>query len=186
MSSVATSIESLPGDSPPVGASPGEFDIEGRRRRDEVLVALGRRAIAAPSWRMLAQDAAALVAESLETSQFAVAELSDDRSTLTVRIAKTGETLKDLDAPAHIVTSEPTMSIAGYALSVAQSVSSADLADETRFQDPMLRQRDLAAAAAVPLLRGNRYFRRPALGACRATTFCHRRTAVFRNHRPFG
>ena len=114
-------------------------------------------AIAAPSWRMLAQDAAALVAESLETSQFAVAELSDDRSTLTVRIAKTGETLKDLDAPAHIVTSEPTMSIAGYALSVAQSVSSADLADETRFQDPMLRQRNLAAAAAVPLLRGNRY-----------------------------
>ena len=54
--------------------------------------------------------------------------------------------------------SEPTLSIAGFALSVAQAVSSSDLATETRFQDPMLRQRGLIAAAAMPLLRGNKYF----------------------------
>jgi PAS domain S-box-containing protein len=157
MSTVTDSIESATGDSPIAMPSAGSSG-EARRRRDEVLVALGRRAIAAPSWRMLAQDAAALVAETLETDQFALAELSDDRSTLTVRIAKTGEDSKDIDSPAHVVRSEPTLSIAGFALSVAQAVSSSDLATETRFQDPMLRQRGIAAAAAIPLLRGNKYF----------------------------
>ena len=140
----------------PIVASPAS--LESVRKRDEVLVALGRRAIAAPSWRMLAHDAAALVAETLETDQYAVAELSDDRSTLTVRIGNTGESINDVDAPAHLVTSEPTMSLAGFALSIAQGVAAGDLSVESRFQDPMLRQLGLIAAAAMPLLCGGSYF----------------------------
>src|SRR3954447_10144770 len=70
---------------------------EQSRRRGEVLVALGRRAIAAPSWRMLAYDAATLVAETLEADFFSVAELSEDRSTLTVRIAAVGEGQNDIE-----------------------------------------------------------------------------------------
>src|SRR5436305_420540 len=93
------------------------------RRRGEVLVALGRRAIAAPSWRTLAHDAAALVAETLGTDLFAIAELSDDRSTLTVRIANVGQSRKEGEAPAHLVPCAATNSLSGFALSVAQPVS---------------------------------------------------------------
>src|SRR5205085_7557432 len=52
------------------------------RRRSEVLEALGRRAAAAPSWRTLAFDAAALVADTLETDHFALAELTPDGGAL--------------------------------------------------------------------------------------------------------
>jgi PAS domain S-box-containing protein len=128
------------------------------RRRSEVLVALGRRAIAAPSWRMLAHDAAALIAETLETEMFAVAELSDDRSTLTVRVASTGDEHQDVNAPANLIPYAEATSLAGFALSVAQPVAVTDFSKEHRFQDLLLRQRGAISAAAMPLLRGNAAF----------------------------
>ncbi len=109
------------------------------RRRGETLVALGRRAIAAPSWRMLAYDAAALVAETLDAEFFSVAELSDDRSTLTVRISAVGEHQKDIDVPAHLTPCDGSTSLAGFALSIAQPVGVTDFAKEERFDDRLLR-----------------------------------------------
>jgi PAS domain S-box-containing protein len=124
------------------------------RRRGEVLVALGRRAIAAPSWRMLAYDAAALVAETLGAEHFGVTELTADRSSLTVRMAEVGQSCHD-DKPAQEIPLTETSSLAGYALSVAQPVATENLSSETRFQDRFLRRRGLNAAVAMPLLRGH-------------------------------
>jgi PAS domain S-box-containing protein len=123
------------------------------RRRGEVLVALGRRAIAAPSWRMLAYDAAALVAETLGAEQFGVAELTPDRASLTVRMAAAGQGRHN-EAPAQAIGFSTTSSLPGYALSVAQPVAADNLFSESRFQDRLLRQRGLQSAVAVPLVRG--------------------------------
>ncbi|HZZ29479.1 MAG TPA: PAS domain S-box protein [Pirellulales bacterium] len=127
------------------------------QRRGEVLVALGRRAVAVPGWRTLAYDAAALVAETLNTDQFGVAELSTDRTSLTVRMAATDNEAQEHALPQAIPFAEAT-SLAGYALSMAQPVATDDLSIESRFQDRLLRHRGLQSAVATPLLHGNASF----------------------------
>ncbi len=54
----------------------------GKLDRQQALLAMGRRAIAPPSKSILMQDAAALLAETLETEYSAVAEFSPDRQSL--------------------------------------------------------------------------------------------------------
>jgi PAS domain S-box-containing protein len=141
------------------------------RRRGEALVSLGRRASAAPSWRMLAHDAAALVAESMETDVFAVAELSDDRSMLTVRIFATADQSRDANLPAHLLPYAEATSLPAFSLSVAQPVAVADFSKETRFQDLLLRQHGARSAAAMPLLRGSAAFGALIIGGLKPRTF---------------
>ena len=51
-------------------------------RRQAAVAAFSRRAVAPPNVRLLIQDAAAFVAETLSFERFGIAELSEDRSAL--------------------------------------------------------------------------------------------------------
>ncbi|HEY2880993.1 MAG TPA: GAF domain-containing protein [Pirellulales bacterium] len=136
----------------------GQLSADIFRRRSEVLVSLGRRAAAAPSWRTLAFDAAALVAETLETDQFALAELTSDGGALAIRMANTSQSRDAADSKPHLAPFNEQDSMAGFALTAAQVIDSADLWNETRFRDSLLRQRKLHSAAAVPLMRAGESF----------------------------
>ncbi len=121
-------------------------------RREQALVALGRRAIAAPCWRLLAHDAAALVAETLDVSHFAVAELSDDKATLALQWTmrdRLSSAVRTLESNSIACASET--SLAAFALAKSQPVISADISGETRFSDAALGELGLASAVAVPL-----------------------------------
>src|SRR5215471_7477818 len=136
----------------------GPATIDRFQKRSEVLIALGRRAMAAPPWRTLAFDAADLVAETLETSHFGVAELSDDRSTLNLRIAAADAGRRDEDIPSADISCNETSSLAAYALSVGYPVAIPNLSAETRFHDRLLRESGITSAAAIPLQRGSDSF----------------------------
>jgi PAS domain S-box-containing protein len=111
------------------------------------------------------------VAETLSADLFSLAELSDDRATSAVRITATSDDRKKLDTPAHLIPCDPTTSLAGYALSVAQPVAVANLSSENRFQDRLLRQHGVVSAVAVPLQRGDAAFGALTIACCKARTF---------------
>jgi PAS domain S-box-containing protein len=136
---------------PASGAGPATLGAQ--RRRQEALVALGRRAIAPPDVTLLVQDAAALIAETLDVEQYGVAELQDDQR-LRVRVWALGDAGAARDERALHETFVSTAcgeSLAGFALGTAETLSVADLAVERRFADRWLLDQQVGAGVAVPL-----------------------------------
>jgi PAS domain S-box-containing protein len=119
-------------------------------KRQKVLVALGRRAIAAPDVSILMQDAASLIAETLHTEYSGSAELTPDGDRII-------HTLSLESGPSDARPSRRESeagggdSLAGYALEVAFPVSVAELPQDTRFRDPLLQRHGVRSAIAVPL-----------------------------------
>ncbi len=95
--------------------------------RQSALVALGRRAVAASDTLLLMQDAASLVAETLDADFSSVAELLPEGNTFNVRLnsAKGGSPL------VYQTGTGEAESLAGYALGIGHPVIIADLVNET-------------------------------------------------------
>lgn len=120
-------------------------------RRQQAVVALGRRAIAPPDLPILMQDAAELIGRMTDADYSAVAELAADGRAMTLRISfRDPETHTTRDVVEQI-SADPVESLAGYALQVGHPVRSADLSAETRFGDLALRRQGIKAGLAVPL-----------------------------------
>lgn len=125
----------------------------GMLRRQQALVAIGRRAAVAPAIDLFLQDAAGLLAEMLGMEHYGVAELRESGSRL--------EMLTNLRLTPPIVwkyAADGRCSLGGYALQVALPVSVEDLADETRFEDRPMRAAKLRSALAVPLTTSGSQF----------------------------
>jgi len=127
-------------------------------KRQEALVAMGRRAIAPPEASILMQDAAELLAEILNTEASGAVEVLPEADRLQVRLsfAKSGKA----DAPekVHRIGTAATDSLAGYALQVAQPVVVEDLPHEKQFEDMVLRELKIKSGLAVPLSLHDRSF----------------------------
>jgi len=161
-SKTASEAESLPppdAESPPPAADP-----PGWLKRQQAVVAIGRRAVAAPDLFILMQDSAALIADLLETDHHAVAEPSRDGSKLRVTLSLQEPGAAESQTFVQEVGRGGTDSLAGHVLEVAHPVTVADLSQEKRFQEPFLRKHGIRSAVAVPLITQGQSF--GALIAC--------------------
>lgn len=120
-------------------------------RRQQAVVALGRRAVASPELSILMQDGAAMIAEMLGVEYHAVAELSPNGSALVVTLARTEADSPTFRARARELSSRGSESLAGYALQVAHPVVVTDLTEESRFSDALLRKHGIRSGIAAPL-----------------------------------
>jgi PAS domain S-box-containing protein len=132
-------------------------------RRQTALVALGRRAIAPPDISLLIQDAAALVAETLETDRYGAAELSVDGKSLMLRVGKTGSANAGDPLCERRVDFNPRESLAARAIETAQVVAAPEPGKRLPLADRFLKQQGIRAALLVPLLTADHSF--GALGA---------------------
>ena len=132
-----------------------EQDRERAYRRQAAAVELSRRAIA-PNVHLLVQDAAALIAESLSVERFGFAELSDDRTSLEMRLAPVSQESSGSDAPARPtaprqLSLDPSRSLAAHSLQAGEVVAVRDFATERRFADEWLLKQGVRSAVVVPL-----------------------------------
>jgi len=149
-------LTELPSDVFPSAAM--DNDRDRAYRRQAAVAAFSRRAVAPPSAGLLIQDAAALVAETLAVERFGLAELSDDRAVLEMRLgsvaASGGSACGDM-APGSMLkrqlSFDPSSSLAAYALQSTEVVAVADLAAEHRFADRWLLEQGVLSAVVVPL-----------------------------------
>ncbi len=127
-------------------------DADPHFRRQTALVALGRRAIAPPESSLLIQDAAALVAETLDTDRYGAAELSENGKTLMLRLGVTGAANSDRDALAeHRLDFDPRTSLAARALEAAHIVIAPKLTKDSPLRDRFLYKQGIRAALVAPL-----------------------------------
>ena len=150
-----------PTESPSGVFSPVAMDNERERayRRQAAAAAFSRRAAATASARLLIQDAAALVAETLSVEWFGHAELSDDRVVLEMRLGSVaasggigigGDRLTEPELERQLPR-DPSRSLAAFALQSTEVVAVADLAEEHRFHDCWLLEQGVRSALVVPL-----------------------------------
>jgi PAS domain S-box-containing protein len=137
---------------------------DGSARRQQAVVALGRRAIAPPPLPILMQDAAALIARMTNTQGSAVGEVSDDGRSIALQVTWGDGKEEAPESVAEQVPIDPGQSLAGYVLQVGHPVRSENLAAETRFEDLTLRRLGVKTALAVPLRLESQAF--GALMAC--------------------
>lgn len=127
-------------------------------KRQRAVVAIGRRAVAAPDFFSLMQDSAALIAELLETEHYAVAEPSRDGSSLRVTLSLQEPGAQGSRTFVEEVGKAGSDSLAGYVLEVARPVAVADLSQEKRFQEPFFGKHGIRSAVAVPLITQGQSF----------------------------
>ncbi len=132
-------------------------------KRQEAIVALGRRAVAPPTLPILLHDAAALLAEMFDAEYSGVAEALPDGKTLRRQLMRRDDSDEPTPCDAEATTLDGNASLGAYALELAHPVVVANLVEETRFTDLFLRRHGIASAVAIPLrLRGEAF---GALGA---------------------
>lgn len=145
---------------PPLPRQPAPGLLE----RQEAVVALGRRALAPPDPSILMQDAAALLAEMLDTEASGMSELSPDGRSLLARLTIRDEQKDRSRTLVQKTDASGSESLGGYALEVAHPVVVSDLPQEQRFTDLFLRKQGIRSAIAVPLKLRDRSF--GSLAAC--------------------
>jgi PAS domain S-box-containing protein len=132
------------------GGDPHGGDLN--HRRQAALVALGRRAVAPPDVALLVQDAAALIAETLETDHYGAAELNAAGDKLILRLAATDSGGAGRDRFIENQSKfEKHASLAAYALKTAQIVVVPDLTADPPVHDRFLWDRAIKSALVVPL-----------------------------------
>jgi len=144
------------------GETAGLFPTPSARRdplrRQQAIVAMGRRVVAPPNADILLHDAAALIAEVLDAEMYLIAELLPSKEGVKQTIV--ARTLEG-ETPSKAVCQtcdDARGSLAGYVLQVAHPVIVRELSKETRFQDAWLGKRGLVSAVAVPLKLPDRAF----------------------------
>jgi hypothetical protein len=118
-------------------------------KRQQAIVTIGRRSSRPSEPAVLIQDAAALVAEMLDTKFSVAAELSFDGRSLNVRLSRTNS--EGGEALIHRCPLDPAESLLAYALRMSQPVFVADLRQQHPVQDRFFRGQGIRSVIAVPL-----------------------------------
>ncbi|NUQ61987.1 MAG: PAS domain S-box protein [Pirellulales bacterium] len=147
----------------PLDTAAGAEQSHDPLRRQQAVVALGRRAVAAPDSEILLHDAAALIADMVGTDRFLVAESDPNGGQLTLQLV-TRQRYGGNKPLVHHVALDGAQSLAGYVLQVGHPVAAEHLAADRRFQDRFLSRHGIQSALAVPLCLPHRSF--GALAAC--------------------
>ena len=121
-------------------------------KRQQALVAMGRRAVTSPDPTLLLQDAAVLTAESLDADYFSVVEISPRDGSVTMRLTS----VKDEEGQSHqtamAIDRADSSCLAAHVLQAACPVVVDDLPQDERFHNSMLEKQGLRSAVVVPLL----------------------------------
>jgi PAS domain S-box-containing protein len=147
----------MPGqaDADPAAADP-------RLRRQQALVAFGRRTNAQPPLDVLMQDAVTLVSQIVGGELGGVGVVEGDTLAMTVVGGRGRPAAAAGGAPAatqvHRCPLADTGSMAGYALRTGSLAVSSDIRTDRRFHDSFLEKLGVAAAMTVPLHLGGRPF----------------------------
>ena len=141
----------LPQDATDTSAAAAGGDRRDPHNRQQAVVAIGRRAVAAPDLSILMQDAASLIAEALDAEFSGVAELTPDGSKIIHSLRLNGPDAVDARPLLRESGLDGTDSLAGYALDVAFPVAVVELSQDTRFCDPFLQRHGIRSAIAIPL-----------------------------------
>jgi PAS domain S-box-containing protein len=139
----------------PSGA-PVALRAERYSRRQEALAAFGRRAAAPADVARLLQDAASLVAESFEMELCGAIQLNPEQAEFSLRL--TGADGGDSVAPLIIEQRgqlDDQSSLVACALAGGESIATADLTDDARFNDRALRCHSIRGALVAPLRLDN-------------------------------
>jgi len=140
-----------PQDATDTSAAAAGGDRRDPHNRQQAVVAIGRRAVAAPDLSILMQDAASLIAEALDAEFSGVAELTPDGSKIIHSLRLNGPDAVDARPLLRESGPDGTDSLAGYALDVAFPVAVVELSQDTRFCDPFLQRHGIRSAIAIPL-----------------------------------
>ncbi|OHB84328.1 MAG: hypothetical protein A2V98_23790 [Planctomycetes bacterium RBG_16_64_12] len=133
--------------------------------RQQAVVAMGRRAIAAPELSILMRDAASLIAEALGAEYGCTAEVVPGSSKIVHTLMLREPDRAKPRVFVHESGTDGRDSLAACAMEVAHPVVVAELSREPRFRDYFLERHGANSAIAVPLaLHGH------ALGALAACT----------------
>lgn len=132
--------------------------LDGRAKQQAAVLAFGRRTTAQPPVSVLMEDAAAMIAEVVGTDRIGVGEVVRGGAAIALRVSALDKHGVLAGAAPHEYTSEPALSMAGFALSAAAPVASPNLASEKRFSDLFLRKLGVAGALALPLFINGRPF----------------------------
>lgn len=127
-------------------------------RQQAVVLAFARRTNVQPALSILMQDAATLVAEVLHADLSGVAQVVGGGNTLSLQVTGSDAEGRPLDPVNRKSNMEPKASLAGYTLSAARSVVSADLTTEKRFTDLFLRKLGVVGVVCIPLYIGSKAY----------------------------
>jgi len=122
------------------------------RKRQEAVVAMGRRASVLLDPLVLARDAAALLADMLDASLHGVASLMPEGDSIRRHVWKGCSAGEDSPLVAEDTIAVADESLATYVLQVAHPVVVTDLEKDKRFPDSLLRKHGVTSAVAVPLV----------------------------------
>jgi len=125
-------------------------------RQQAALLAFGRRSNARPELSVLMQDAVALVSEVLGADFSGVDRVIGGK--LVRKVVPRNEQGSAADPVTHESSLAAEDSIAGFALSEADSVVAANVGSDKRFTDLFLRKLGVVGALCVPLHVGNKPF----------------------------
>ena len=159
----STEQADVPADAPvavPPSAASTSSEPQARKtlKRQQALVAMGRRVIAPPESSILIHDAAALLAETLDAEYGGAAEFSPDGKSLRLQLTTRKTDAGESGTVTHETGTAGADSLAGYVLEVARPVVVEDLVKEERFEDLFLRMHGVKSAIAVPLMLMDRSF----------------------------
>jgi len=116
-------------------------------QRQSAVLALGRRAVVSPSASVLMQDAASLLAETLNCPLCSVATLENSES---LRLSLSDGASAGFTG-GWATSRDPSKSLAAYTLSTARPIVVTDLQTETRFADSNLKKHSVRSALCAPL-----------------------------------
>ncbi|GEM_PF-3557200 len=122
------------------------------------LLALGRRAMAAPNSEIILQDAAQLLAQSHSADFRIVAQLTAGGREIVETLYPSCDCELELPQSRTFLANDSRASAAGYALAVAMPLLITDLPRERRFTDPLLMENHLRALLLIPLRMYDRAF----------------------------
>ncbi len=123
-------------------------------RRQAALVAFGRRTVARPAIGVLMQDAVALVGEILGTGLAGVTEVTDRGRRIVTTVTSIDAGGRMAKPVSHRAPMTPVNSMAAFALTMANTVVTANLPSETAYQDMFLRNLGVRSALCVPIHAG--------------------------------
>ncbi len=133
------------------GLDPRSGPADAQSRRQAAIVAFGRRTVARPAIGVLMQDAVALVGEVLGAGLAGVTEVTDRGRTIVTTVASLDPDGRMAKPVSQRMPLNSVNSMAAFALTMANTVVTANLSAETAYQDLFLRNLGVRSALCVPI-----------------------------------
>jgi PAS domain S-box-containing protein len=134
------------------------------RRRQQVVLAIGRQALAPPDLSQLLRDAAKMLAETMQLPIYVTARPSSTMGQLDTSYHRTETSGTSWSPIARSLDAAAEASLCGWAINVGEPVVISDLETESRLTDDLLLGEGVRSAIACPMVVKDRRY--GALAVC--------------------